>query len=134
MCVFVYDEKGGSLSLSFFQFKRAPAHLHYECRPGSLVESPRGVLERPRPAGDEKSLLTYDTATCVEADEEEEGAGGRGWNVFLESEDKKEKLCYLYSTAGAHTNVQMCFPGFSRHLEGLSAPSQLVSAAGLQKN
>lgn len=25
------------------------AHFHYECRPGSLVESPRGVLERPGP-------------------------------------------------------------------------------------
>lgn len=42
------------------------------------MESPRGELERPRPPGDEKSLLTYDTATCVEADEEQGGEGGGG--------------------------------------------------------
>lgn len=61
------------------------------------MESPRGALERPRPAGDEKSLLTYDTATCVEADEEEERGGGGGkkrwWNAFLETRKKKYAIC-----------------------------------------
>lgn len=64
-----------SSSFFFFQFERAVAHLHYERRPGSLAESPRGALERPRPAGVEESPLTHDTATCVEADEG--GGGGR---------------------------------------------------------
>lgn len=60
----------------FFQLKCVAAHLHQECRPGPLLESPRGELERPRPPGSEESLLMSDTATCVEADEEEEGGGG----------------------------------------------------------
>lgn len=42
------------------------------------MESPRGELERPRPPGGEESLLTHDTATCVEADEEGEGEGRGG--------------------------------------------------------
>lgn len=55
------------------------AHLHDEWRPGSLVESPRGVLQRPRPGGEE-SLLPCErgcsTATCEKVEEEDEG--GRG--------------------------------------------------------
>lgn len=77
MCACVYNEKGCSLSF-FIQFKRAAAHLHDECRPESLVESPRRSGEAKAPGSDEKSLLTHDTAACVEADEEEEEERSRG--------------------------------------------------------
>lgn len=40
---------------------------------------PEESLRGQGPPGSEESLLTCDTATCVEADEEEEKEGGGGW-------------------------------------------------------
>lgn len=85
----------------FFQFERAVAHLHYERRPGSLVESPRGALERPRPAGVEESPLTHDTATCVEAD-----GGGGAW---ADEDGKKNKaICAVFHSSSIYGTDVVC--------------------------
>lgn len=82
--------------------------MHYERRPGSLAESPRGALERPKPAGAEKSLLTYDTATCVEADEEEGKEGGHKmggktprWSKLgrMEARKKNKAICAVVDSS-----------------------------------
>lgn len=121
MCV--RDDKGCSSFPFFFspppQFERAVAHLHYERRPGSLVGSPRGALERPGPAGVEKSPLTHDTATCVEADEEgdEEGGGGGRRLGRMKTGRENNVICAVLDSSSIYWTDVVCkcvfqaFPG-----------------------
>lgn len=82
------------------------------------MESPRGVLHRPRPPGGEKSLLPrergWGAATCGKVEEEEggreEAREGRRWEDTVGNKIKTEeerKMIHPALYLSVHPYVQM---------------------------